>query len=142
MMGNENDFQYVLQDFSNVYIGARLTYEKMTTMDDTPQRLSSAVFQYIYRDEKQNSRICDHLMEMDEKEMAFLIFKQLKAQVKIVRPEVKVDKKGNESISYKTETVNVTDFVQGKAAVKREEISADAISEVTFRKLNLVALSV
>ena len=49
-MSNETanmDFKYVLQDFNNVYIGARLTFAELCEQDDTPQRLCTAVFQYV-----------------------------------------------------------------------------------------------
>ena len=39
-MSNETanmDFKYVLQDFNNVYIGARLTFAELCEQDDTPQ---------------------------------------------------------------------------------------------------------
>lgn len=136
----EQDFKYVIQDFSNVYIGARLTYEELTQSTDSPGRLNSAVFLYFFKENLQSRRLCEHLFEIEEGSMPYLVFAQLKAQVKIVCPVTKIDKKGRESIEYKTSTIAVTDFVKNQKL--KEETTVDMVSEITFKKLHLMSLSV
>lgn len=139
-MDIDRDFQYVLQDFSNVYIGARLTYRQLTEQDDTPQRLSSAIFQYLYKEGLEDVRICDHLMSIQEETASCLIYAQLKAQVKVIQPVVKTDRRGQEIVEYKQQTYPVADFVQNKAL--REQVQPEQIIEVTFKKLHLMSLHV
>lgn len=139
-MDIDRDFQYVLQDFSNVYIGARLTYRQLTQQEDTPQRLSSAIFQYVYKEGLEDVRICDHLMSIQEETAPCLIYTQLKAQVKIIQPVAKTDRKGQETVEYKQQTYPVADFVHNKAL--REQVQPEQITEVTFKKLHLMSLHV
>ena len=139
-MGSDQDFKYVLQDFSNVYIGARLTYRQLTEQSDTPQRLSSAIFLYVFQNGLQDVRICDHLMQIEEKTMPCMIYMQLKAQIKVVEPVKKINKKGQESIEYKTRTYTAGEFIKNKEL--RQRIQPEQISEISFKKLHLMSLSV
>lgn len=139
-MGTDQDFKYVLQDFSNVYIGARLTYEELTQQEDSPQRLNTAIFMYMYKDNLQNVRICDHIMTVSEDDMSYMIFSQIKAQMKLVTPVEKIDKKGRKSTEYKTNIMAVTDFIRNKQL--RENTKAEQISEITCKKLHLASLHV
>lgn len=139
-MGNENDFKYVLQDFSNVYIGTRLTYGELVQLEDTPQKLRSAVYQYIYREADARTRICDHILSIKEDSMSYLVFTQLKGQIKIVFPESITDKKGKTKTQYRTETYSIADIVTNEEL--RNSISPEQITEYIFKKLRLVSLAV
>lgn len=139
-MGNENDFKYVLQDFSNVYLGARLTYGELVQAEDTPQRLCSAVYQYIYKEADAGTRICDHILSMKEGSSSYLVFSQLKGQIKVVFQETITDKKGKEKTQYTAKTYSISDIVSSEEL--RNSISPDQITEYTFKKLHLVSLGV
>lgn len=139
-MGTDQDFKYVIQDFSNVYVGARLTYEELTQSTDTPARLNSAIFMYIAKEAVMDKQICEHLYEIEEGSMPYMIYAQLKAQMKIVSPIMKTDKKGRQFTEYKTNTVFVTDFIKDKQLKECTDVSR--VSEVTFKKLHLMSLSV
>ena len=79
-MSNETanmDFKYVLQDFNNVYIGARLTFAELCEQDDTPQRLRTAVFQYVIPEVGEEIRICDALSSMTKDSKLAMVLKQL-----------------------------------------------------------------
>ena len=95
-MSNETanmDFKYVLQDFNNVYIGARLTFAELCEQDDTPQRLRTAVFQYVIPEVGEEIRICDALSSMTKDSKLAMVLKQLRCKIKTVKPKIKVDKK-------------------------------------------------
>lgn len=140
MDDNQQDFRYVLQDFSNVYIGARLTYGELTEQDDTPQRLSSAVYRYLMSDGLQDTRICDHLMTLTDGSMPYMVYAQLKAEMKVVQPVTKIHKNGRKVTEYKMQTYPVTEFIENETL--RQQIGPDQISEITFKKLHLMSLKV
>lgn len=88
-MSNETanmDFKYVLQDFNNVYIGARLTFAELCEQDDTPQRLRTAVFQYVIPEVGEEIRICDALSSMTKDSKLAMVLKQLRCKIKTVKP--------------------------------------------------------
>ena len=137
---NRQDFRYVLQDFSNVYIGARLTYGELTEQDDTPQRLSTSIYRDLMQDGLSDIRICDHLLTLSEGTMPFMIYAQLKAEMKVVQPVIKIHKNGRQVTEYKVQTYPVTYLAQDEAL--RGQIAAEQITEITFKKLHLMSLKV
>lgn len=139
-MGNENDFKYVLQDFSNIYIGTRLTYGELVRMEDTPQRLKSAIYLYIYREVDAATRICDHLSTMKENSLSYMVFSQLKGQIKVVSQEMVTDKKGESKSQYRTETFSIADIVTNEEL--RSRVLPEQIKEYVFKKLRLMSLEV
>ena len=93
-MSNETanmDFKYVLQDFNNVYIGARLTFAELCEQDDTPQRLRTAVFQYVIPEVGEEIRICDALSSMTKDSKLAMVLKQVRCKIKTVKRKIKVD---------------------------------------------------
>lgn len=141
-MSNETgnmDFKYVLQDFSNVYVGARLTFAELCEQDDTPQRLRSAVFQYVIPEAGEDARICDVLSAMAKDSKLAMVLKQLRCKIKTVKPRTKVDKKGRSRTEYEAEELSLDDF---RKKQEQGEICADYISELYFKKLHLMSLSV
>lgn len=138
-MASELDFKYVIQDFSNVYIGARLTYEELTQRDDTPQRLKSAVYRYLFETDVKEQRICDRLVQLKKDSAEYTIYMQLRMQIRVVTPVTKVDRKGKQHVEFKTDSYAFSDFMD---KLKEENIHADRISEITFKKLHLMSLAV
>lgn len=141
-MSNETgnmDFKYVLQDFNNVYVGGRLTFAELCEQDDTPQRLRSAVFQYVIPEVGEEIRICDALSAMTKDSKLAMVLKQLRCKIKTVKPKTKVDKKGRSRTEYEAEELSLEAFWK-----KREhgQLCADYISEFYFGKLHLMSLSV
>ena len=128
-MSNETanmDFKYVLQDFNNVYIGARLTFAELCEQDDTPQRLRTAVFQYVIPEVGEEIRICDALSSMTKDSKLAMVLKQLRCKIKTVKPKIKVDKKGRSRTEYETEELSFENFWKKQ---EQGQLCADYISE-------------
>ena len=81
---NDTDFKYLIQDFSNYFIGARLTYDEMIDLDDMPGRFRSAIFKYMEDETPLDVRICDHLLSMDKKSKSAMIYSQLKTEITVL----------------------------------------------------------
>lgn len=43
----DQDFKYVIQDLTNVYIGARYTYEEMLEDDNVPHKLKEVIVRIL-----------------------------------------------------------------------------------------------
>lgn len=141
-MSNETanmDFKYVLQDFNNVYIGARLTFAELCEQDDTPQRLRTAVFQYVIPEVGEEIRICDALSSMTKDSKLAMVLKQLRCKIKTVKPKIKVDKKGRSRTEYETVELSFESFWKKQ---EQGQLCADYISEFYFGKLHLMSLGV
>lgn len=140
MMTNDMDFKYVLQDFSNVYIGMRLTYAELSEQDDTPQKLRSAIYQYVRKEAGENERICDHVLRMTDDSQSYIVFSQLKAQFKVTSPVEITDKKGKKRTEYQSRNYSIAELVHDEQL--RSSITPDQITEFMFKKRNLMSLAV
>lgn len=144
MAEDDRAFQYVLQDFSNVYIGPRQTYEALLEADDTPQRLRSAIYQYTLKDITAEWKICDHLLDIEVGSPSYMVYAQLKAQVAIMlsgnENATAIKTKKGTSIRDNQLSCLITDFLQDEAF--RKSIEPWQIAEVRFAKLHLMSLGV
>ena len=43
-----NDFRYVMQDMTNVYIGAKYTYDEIMNVDEVPFKLKVILSHYMF----------------------------------------------------------------------------------------------
>ena len=49
----DNDFKYMIQDISNIYIGARSTYEELAENEELPQKLREVIVRAFLSDKGQ-----------------------------------------------------------------------------------------
>lgn len=135
----DKDFKYVLQDFSKVYIGARLTYAEAADAEDTPAKLKSALYRLIYdkmvdRDET----IEQHLRRISNEELAYLFYTQLNICIKAVKIDKSIDKKGREREKFITGDYSMKQFLEN-ADIKEGDV---ILQEISFSKINLGKLSI
>lgn len=84
---NENDFKYVLQDFSNITLGARYTYQEIMECERVPFKLQSIVERYILPHlENPSVEIGQHVLTLTGADPCFRIYDNLKMKVKYFEP--------------------------------------------------------
>ena len=49
-MPQNQDFKYVLQDFGNIYIGARYSYEEMLKSEEIPYKWKAIIRHYLLKE--------------------------------------------------------------------------------------------
>ena len=138
--GNENDFKFVMQNFSDIFIGLRLTYSELGDAEDTPQKLKTAVFMYILAEAGEDIRICDHLLTIDEKSKTYDVFARLKGKFRVMLPVQITDRKGNVKTEYREKILTIQQLV-GDEELKKQ-INPDYMMEYKFSKLHLGSLAV
>lgn len=131
----DNDFKYVMQDFSNVYIGARWTYREMTENEMMPFKWKAIVTHYLLKDVDADTTLENHIFFMTEQDFSYQTLKELKAKFKM---SVWVDgKKGGhyESREYKIEEIV-------KSRELHERMDTIVVEELHLSKLSLMMFSV
>ncbi len=139
-MGNENDFKFVMQNFSDVFLGLRMTYSELADHEDTPQKLKTSIYMYILPEAGEDIRICDHVLTMDEKSKAYDVFARLKGKFKVMLPVEITDRKGKTRVEYREKILTVKELVSDSELKAR--INPDYILEYKFSKLHLGSLAV
>lgn len=126
----DQDFKYIMQDITYVYIGARYTYEELIASENTPFKIKKMINQYIKPDlNGEDLSLESHLYYMDGSGFAYQTFLQLKAKVRI-----SILKGGK----YHTMNMKLEDFVKIPPSEKEEK--GIFIQEISLSKLALMTL--
>lgn len=137
---NEDDYKYVIQDFSNYYIGARFSYKELAENDNTPGRLKDALYRVFYKEVDQDMTLEEHLFHLNESSMCHLAFSQLRIRIKVTSLTLKEDKKGNLKESYETKDYSLDEFLKEKE--NWEDFDQYLIQEISFKKRHLMMMHV
>lgn len=138
--GYENDYKFVMQNFSDIFIGLRLTYKELADAEDTPQKLKTAIYMYIMSEAGENIRICDHILSIDENSKTYDVFSRLKGKFKVMIPVQITDRKGKTRTEYREKNLTIKELV-GDEELKKQ-INPDYMMEYKFSKLHLGSLAV
>ncbi len=126
------DYKYVMQDISNVYIGAKFSYQELIEEDDTPFKIKKMIHEYIEKEmQEENLSLERHFYYMEAGGFMYQMFLQLKTRVKF---NLFSEKKGH----YETEIMKLEDFV--KIPSEKKEEQKVFIQEIIFSKLALLTL--
>ncbi len=130
------DYKYVMQDASHLYLGAKYSYEEIVENEEIPFKFRLIVERYIYDDAEPSVTMEEHLYNLTDKGVAFRTYKHIKMKVKIL---VFDEKKGadREGVrSYTTKVLPLETFAKMTAQEKREK--GVIIQEVMCSKLALM----
>ena len=104
-MPQNQDFKYVLQDFGNIYIGARYSYEEMLKSEEIPYKWKAIIRHYLLKETSPETTMENHIFFMKEDDFAYETFQELKASFKMsvwIEADGKRHKHGHyESREYK-----------------------------------------
>ena len=70
-----NDFKYVMHDLTNIYIGAKFTYEEMMNSDEVPFKFKVILSHYILREVDGNTTLENHLFFLKPTDESYMIYK-------------------------------------------------------------------
>lgn len=132
-MAQNNDFKYVLQDFGNIYIGARYTYGEMVSGDEMPFKWKVIVRHYFLKEVSPETTMENHIFFMKEEDLSYQTLKELKASFKM---SVWSEEKGR----YESREYKITDIIHnGELHGKMDQI---VVEELHLGKLSLLSFAV
>lgn len=79
----DQDFKYVIQDLTNVYIGARYTYEEMLEDDNVPHKLKEVIVRILLTEVAPDTTPENHIFYMTPDSASFKACKKMKARFKM-----------------------------------------------------------
>lgn len=80
---NNNDFKYVMHDLTNVYIGAKFSYDEMMNLDEIPFKLKTIFSHYMLKEVSGDTTIENHIFYLKKDSMSYMVYKQMKARFKL-----------------------------------------------------------
>ncbi|MFI3212051.1 MAG: hypothetical protein R3Y24_01780 [Eubacteriales bacterium] len=132
------DFKHVIQDLTNVYIGANLSYDEMMNLDEVPFKLKTIISHYMLRDVMGDTTIANHIFYLESSSLSYLVFKQMKARFRMsVWQEIQVGKK---KAGYVSKEYTIDQIVGNEElAAKKDQI---IVEEMHLTKLSLLGVSI
>ena len=134
------DFKYVMMDTGYLYIGSKYNYGELMEQENLPFKFLTVLERYIIPDMGLDTTIESHLYYMKAEDFTCRTLLQLKAKVKINRLTVKKNIFGRKESIYKTEVINLHDFV--KMTPDEKERAGIFIQELVISKLGLMTFMV
>lgn len=127
---DKNDFKYVIQDLSKVYIGARFSYQELMDRDDIPFKLRVIIGKSFLKEVSSDTTIANHIFYLEPDSLSGLVYKQLKAAFTLSVP-----KDGK----YKSKTYSIEEILYQEELISiRDEI---VVEEMIIKKIHLMAVN-
>lgn len=128
------DYKYVMQDVTNVYVGAKYTYEELINAEDVSFRLKTMVNRYMKPElSGEDLSIESHFYYMEPQGFAYQTYLQLKTRVRI---SILREKRGKRQ--YATEIWKLQELV--KLSPAQKEQAGILIQEIILSKLAMMTL--
>lgn len=132
-MNSENDFKYLLEDFSTVYIGANYSYEEIMQLETAPIKFKEATVRIFAKDCDEKTTIASHLSTMKEQDKSYLLYRQLKVKIKVTQ----LKKTGKEYCS------NHYTFDEFMNQYQKKAVNGECfVEEIVIKKLHLFGAAV
>ena len=135
---NSNDFKYVMQDLTNVYIGAKLSYDELMNLDEVPFKLKAIFSHYMLREVAGDTTIENHIFYIEPSSMSYLVFHKMKAGFKMSIFEK--DGHGKGKAGYVSREYRIDEILNNKELLsKKDQI---VVEEMHITKLSMMAVQI
>lgn len=131
------DFKYVVQDMTNLYIGAKYTYNELMELQEVPFKLKTLISRFFLKEVDGSTKIEDHIFYMKETDMSFQIYRQMKAKFRLYVWKDETD--GARNPSYKSGVYTSADILHNEELMQKKDITI--VEEVHITKLGLMGVS-
>lgn len=134
------DFKYIMQDTGNLYLGKELTYREIYESEEVPFKLKAVINTYIQKDVDLDVKMVDHLMSIGKEDFIYLVYEQLKVQVRIYYGVETKNLFGKVKTKWIHTTCKWKEFVENyQEKARNGEV---AIEDVSVSKFALMVFSV
>lgn len=131
------DFKYMLQDVSRIYIGAKYTYRELMQNPETAFKFKSVIEHYLFRETDPDTSLESDFYYMVPGSFSYRTYEQLKAKVKI---SILADKKGRgrkKERAYTEKILSLKELVQIPLEQKKRD--GIVVQELILSKFALVS---
>ena len=126
-----------MHDMSNLYIGAKYSYDELLVSDDVPFKLKTLISRFILREVAGSTTIENHIFYLKETDMSYQIFKEMKAKFRLSVWKDETD--GVKKPGYKSETYRITEIIGNEELMRKKDITM--VEEMHITKLRLMAVA-
>mgnify|MGYP003538794098 FL=1 len=129
------DYKYTMTDYSNIYLGAKLSYREVIEHPDVNFKIKAVIERYFLQDLDADTTLESHFYYMTREEFAARTYMQLKVKVKFNILEEKKGLLGKRKKAYTTKILPIHKFME--IGVERKKVGGVVIQEICFPKMAL-----
>lgn len=131
------DYKYVMHDLTNLYIGAKYSYDELLELDEVPFKLKTLLSRFILKEVGGQTKIEDHIFYMKKSDMSYQIYKEMKAKFYLY--VWKEEKDGVKKPGYKREAYTIDEIVASEELQQKKDITI--VEEMHITKLGLLRVN-
>ena len=131
------DFKYVMHDLTNIYIGAKHTYNELLVLEEVPFKLKTLISRFFLREVDGDTRIEDHIFYLKETDMSYQIYKEMKARFRL--SVWKDESDGVKKPGYRSQTYRIAEIIGNEELMRKRDITI--VEEVHITKLGLMGVA-
>lgn len=135
----DQDFKYIIQDLTNIYLGARSTYEELMEDENVPHKLKEIIVRVMLTEVAPDTTPENHVFYMEKDSASFKAYKKMKARFKMSVWETADGKKRKKS-GYVNREYSVEEIVGSRKLHEKKDTII--VEEVHISKLGLGAVVV
>lgn len=135
---DENDFKYVLQDLTNVYLGGQYSYQEMMEEDSVPFKLKTIFARYMMKEVAGETRLSDHIFYLEKDSLSCLAYRQLKARFRLSVWE-EADGKKRKQAGYVSREYTIDEILADQKL--RALRDSTIVEELHLKKVQILAFS-
>ncbi len=133
-----NDFKYVMHDLTNIYVGAKYTYNDLMKLDEVPFKLKTIISHYMLKEVSGDTTIENHIFYLKPEDLSYLIYKQMKARFKLSIFEE--NGHGKNKPGYISREYRIDEIINNKNIYsKKDQI---IVEEIHLTKISLFSVSI
>ena len=127
-----------MHDLTNLYIGAKHTYNELLVAEDVPFKLKTLISRFVLREVDGDTKIEDHIFYLKETDMSYQIYKEMKARFRL--SVWKDENDGAKKPGYKSQTYRIAEIVGNEELIRKRDITL--VEEVHITKLGLMGVTI
>ena len=135
----DNDFKYILQDISNIYVGARSTYGELAENEDLPHKLREVIVRIILSAVAGDTTPENHLFYLTKDSASYRVMKKMKTRFRMSVWE-EADGKKRKKSGYVNREYALDEVVD--SAELHQKKDTIVVEEMRVSKLGLAAVVV
>lgn len=132
------DYKYIMQDTTNLYVGAKYTFGEILENEEINFKFRLIVEKYILPKADLQDSLETHLYYMEKDSFLVKIYDHLKARIKVNVIEEKRTLLGKAKKEYVTKTLRIQELVQ--MSVPDKEMCGMVIQELKVSKLAMLSM--
>ena len=135
---DNRDYKHFIEDFSNIYLGGRLSYSEIMDNEDIPFKLRAIFMHYMMEGIDPDTTIENHIFFLKKNSMAYYTYKKLKA--KFVLNVFYEDGHGKGKPGYHLDEYEIDDILDNEDIMANKDTIF--LQEVRIKKLKLLSVTV